>query len=153
MITGRPVLQPAGQPATVYHGYTSNSTPGLYDTLHNVGNPNVPYIASVFDVVHDHGLTTALFASKSKFIIFDRSYDAANGVQDITGPDNGPDKIDQYFKASSGSPSNASLAHVAFMAHLEASRPVFSFVHYRDPTAPATRPGGEVLPGTTRCSP
>jgi len=133
MITGRPVLQPAGQPVTVYHGYTSNSTPGLYDTLHNVGNPFVPYIASVFDVIHDHGMTTAMFASKSKFIIFDRSYDAANGAPDITGSDNGPDKIDQYFKASSGSPSNASLAHVAFMAHLEASRPVFSFVHYRDP--------------------
>lgn len=132
MITGRPVLQPAGQPVTVFHGYTSNTNPGLFDTLHNVGNPNVPYIASVFDVVHDHGLTTAMFASKSKFRIFDQSYDAANGAPDITGPDYGPDKIDEYFQASSGVPSNAALMQASFMAHLGTALPEFSFVHYRD---------------------
>ncbi len=51
MVTGRPVLQPVGQPNTVHHGYTSNTDPGPTDTLHNVGNPNVPYIGSVFDRV------------------------------------------------------------------------------------------------------
>ena len=66
MLTGRPVLQPVGQPNTTHHGYTSNTSPTPDATLHNSGNPNLDYVASVFDVAHDHGLSTALFASKSK---------------------------------------------------------------------------------------
>lgn len=133
MMTGRPTLQPAGQPTTVHHGYTSNSTPGPLDTLHNTGNTAVPYIASVFDVAHDHGLSTGLFASKSKFILFDRSYDATYGAPDFTGPDDGADKIDVYHEASSGSPSNAAPMHAVFMAQLAVAPPHYSFVHYRDP--------------------
>ncbi|MFT5233449.1 MAG: hypothetical protein ACI9UK_001334 [Candidatus Krumholzibacteriia bacterium] len=133
MITGRPVLQPVGQPVTTYHGYTSNSTPGPTDTLHNVGNPNVAYITGVFDVAHDHGLSTALYASKSKFIIFDQSYNETSGAPDVTGPDNGADKIDTFLTVSSGSPSNASLMQASFMAALAADPAQFNFVHYRDP--------------------
>ncbi|MDX2475364.1 MAG: alkaline phosphatase family protein [Candidatus Krumholzibacteria bacterium] len=133
MITGRPVLQPVGQPVTVHHGYTSNSTPQPTDTLHNVGNPGVSYIASVFDVAHDHGLSTALYASKSKFVIFDQSYDALSGAPDVTGPDNGPDKIDTFLTVSSGSPSNAAPMQASFMADLATDPAQFNFVHYRDP--------------------
>ena len=133
MVTGRPVLQPAGQPATVHHGYVSNVDPLPGDTLHNQGNPAVPYVASVFDVVHDHGLTTALYASKSKFVIFDQSYDAAHGAPDPVGPDDGPDKIDVYYQASAGTPANAAVMQAVFMADLAAGPADFSFVHYRDP--------------------
>jgi hypothetical protein len=133
MVTGRPVLQPDGQPDTVHHGYVSNTDPGLFDTLHDLGNPALPYIAGVFDVVHDHGLSTALYASKSKFVIFDQSYDATNGAPDATGPDDGRDKIDVYYYASSGVPANAAPMQAAFMADLAAGPRDFSFVHYRDP--------------------
>jgi len=133
MATGRPVLQPDGQAATVHHGYTDNGDPGPDDTLHNSGNPDVDYIASVFDVAHDHGLTTALYASKSKFVLFDQSYDADSGAPDMTGPDNGPDKIDTYVYLSTGTPSNASNMQASLMADLTVAPARFTFVHYRDP--------------------
>ncbi|HEY0551198.1 MAG TPA: alkaline phosphatase family protein, partial [Verrucomicrobiae bacterium] len=56
MFTGRPALQPAGFPNTTHHGYINNAPPPG-DTYHNAGNLNVPYKASVFDVVHDNGLS------------------------------------------------------------------------------------------------
>ena len=34
ILSGRPVLQPAGQPLSTHHGYTSNVDPGPSDTLH-----------------------------------------------------------------------------------------------------------------------
>ncbi|MCH8343162.1 MAG: alkaline phosphatase family protein [Planctomycetes bacterium] len=133
MLTGRPVLQPAGQPNTVHHGYTSNTQPCPGDTLHNQGNPNLAYIASVFDVAHDNGLCTAQFASKSKFVIFEQGYNAANGAPDTTGPNDGPDKIDTYVNLSSGSPSKAAILHAAFIADMSTNHYNYSFVHYRDP--------------------
>ena len=36
MLTGRPVLQPPGQPNTVHHGYTNNSDPGPNDKTQDV---------------------------------------------------------------------------------------------------------------------
>jgi hypothetical protein len=133
MLTGRPVLQPDDQPDTVHHGYSSNSTPGPEDTLHNQGNPALDYVPSVFDVVHDHGLTTALYASKEKFAVFDRSYDAAHGAPDVTGLDDGADKIDAYLYAELGSPATAAPMHAAFAADLADGPAAFTFVSYRDP--------------------
>ena len=100
MLTGRPVLPPAGAPATTHHNWTSNIDPAPQATLHS-NHPAVDYVASVFDVVHDAGLTTALYASKSKFSIFTTSYDAGNGALDLdpTGGDNGRNKIDRSFIA------------------------------------------------------
>ena len=97
MLTGRPVLAPRGQSTTVHHNWTSNSDPPAGVTLHS-NHPQVDYVASVFDVVHDRGGTTGLFTGKSKFSLFDVSYDAAHGSADAdpTGGDNGPDKIDTF---------------------------------------------------------
>ncbi len=135
MITARPVLQPAGQPNTVHHGYTSNTDPAPTDTLHNTGNLNIPYKASTFDVVHDYGLSTALYASKSKFVLFDRSFDATNGAPDLTGPDNGRDKIDAYVNESTGSPATAANLNADLVAGLGANHWTYVFVHYVDPDA------------------
>jgi hypothetical protein len=135
MLTGRPVLRPFGQPATIHHGYTSNATPGPLDTLHNRGNPNLPYVASVFDVAHDNGLTTSLYASKSKFVIFEQSYNATNGAPDTTGADDGPDKIDNYVNRSTGFPANASNLNADFLADIGVNHFNYSFVHYLDPDA------------------
>ena len=133
MITGRPVSQPLGQLSTVHHGYTTNVDPLPGDTLHNQGNPNLAYVPSAFDVAHDHGLGTSLFASKSKFVIFDQSYTAVTGAPDQVGADDGRDKIDVYHAESSATnPSHAAGMHDAFLAHLAAGPAEFSFVHYRD---------------------
>jgi hypothetical protein len=127
MISGRPVSQPAGQPNTVHHGYVNNADPAPGVTLHNGGNPNLSYVASVFDVVHDHGLSTAHFASKSKFVLFERSYDATNGAPDVTGADDGRDKIDAYTNMAAAS------MHPALLASLSANHWNYVFVHYSNP--------------------
>lgn len=130
MVTARPVTQPAGQPNTVHHGYTSNSDPAPTTTLHNSGNLNVAYKASVFDVAHDAGMSTALYASKSKFSLFDHSYDAADGAADLVPPDNGTDKIDRYLYLAAG--STAAAMHAAFLSEMAANDYNYCFVHYLD---------------------
>lgn len=128
MITGRPVRQPAGQPNTVAHGFLYDSTPGGA-TIHNSGNTNVPYKASVFDVVHDHGLPTAFLAGKTSLTICTRSYDATNGAPDLVPPDNGRSKIDYVLY---GYPSSALVD--AFLPSLTTdSHYGYAFLHFAEP--------------------
>lgn len=135
MLTGRPVLAPpAGatpHPELAGHGYVDNGLPAPGVTLHT-SNPNVPYIASVFDVAHDHGLTTALYSSKDKFVLFDRSWDASHGAPDTVGEDNGADKIDQCVLVSAGDPGTAAPMNAAFLKDMAAEHFSYAFVHYRD---------------------
>lgn len=93
MITARPVFQPDGMSRMTQHGFYQNSmVPGW--TLHNQGNLNLGYVPGVFDVVHDHGFSTALYSSKSKFTIFFDSYNQTNGAPDKVGEDTGRNKLD-----------------------------------------------------------
>ncbi len=131
MLTGRPVSQPAGLPDTTHHGYTLNSNPSSTATLHNAGNPNLSYVDSVFGVAHDNGLSTALYASKSKFIIYEQSYNATAGALDTTGVDNGRDKIDTYVQKSTA--SVASNLQADYLADMPTSEYNYTFLHYRDP--------------------
>lgn len=93
ILTGRPVVQPPDLPDVAPHGFYYN-----YDipegTIHSLGNTNLGYIPSVFDVVHNYGLRTAFFGGKYKFDIIARSYDENNGAPDDIGEDNGRNKID-----------------------------------------------------------
>ncbi len=75
------------------HGWIWNKDPLLDDNLHL---NRKEYLHSVFSVAHDHGLRTALFASKTKFSLFDVSWGPQNGNLDTVGIDNGRDKIDVY---------------------------------------------------------
>jgi len=132
MLTGRPVLQAAGQPVTVHHGYILNSDPGPMQTLHNSGNLAVPYKASTFDVVHDAGLTTGLYASKSKFVLYLQSYDAGHGAPDAVPPDNGTAKVDRYVNQWIGVPETAANMHQTFLTEMLANPVNYAFVHYAD---------------------
>lgn len=128
MLTGRPVLQPEGLPEGIFHGWTLNHLPPHGATLHNTGNPEAEYIASVFDVVHDAGLSTALFASKDKFIIYEQSYNETTGAADS----HGRDKIDQYFFQDDGPPVFSGGMNDEFLKEMAARRFNYAFVHYRD---------------------
>ncbi|MGI9239207.1 MAG: alkaline phosphatase family protein [Verrucomicrobiales bacterium] len=116
MVTGRPVGGEAG------HNWTANGTPKLGQMLHR---NKKSYLRSMFGVAHDHGLRTCLFSSKTKFVLYDRSYDERSGQPDKVGEDNGRDKIDQfvfekdieilmerYLKAMAEDPYQLSMLHL-----------------------------------------
>jgi hypothetical protein len=139
ILTGRPVSQqPLGVPYSAPHGFSANYDPGPPWTLHNYANGSVPYKASVFDVVHDHGLSTAFFAGKEKFALFVRSYDAANGAPDEIGADDGRQKMDQSavidWEAPGLSMTNSSnLVTLAVDALSSGQPPAYTFLHLVDP--------------------
>lgn len=118
-LTGRSVLGPDG------HHWTKNSDPEPGQTLHsNRGE----YVASVFDVAHDNGLSTALYTTKSKFAIFDQSYNDANGAPDRAGADNGRDKIDHFVYDA-----NTDALVGSFVDEMARERYDYAFLHLRDP--------------------
>lgn len=97
MITGRPR---DNSPGFDGHDWSTNSAPDAGQTLHtNKGS----YVASAFDVAHDHGLRTGMYTNKTKFYLFGGSpivagsYSATHGARDITGVDNGRNKIDNAY--------------------------------------------------------
>jgi hypothetical protein len=122
MLTGRPVSLPAGMPSLTNHGYTDNGDPAPTTTLHNFTNPDY-YKASVFDVVHDAGLSTSLFASKNKFVIYDQSYNATTGADHA----NGRDKIDKFF-----GPESTATMQAQLLTDLAANHFNYTFLHYAD---------------------
>lgn len=87
MLTGRPVLGDEG------HGWIKNDDADEGETLHS---NKKSYVPGIFDVAHDRGFSTALYAGKSKFSIYDASWNAANGAPDVTGQDDGRDKLDTF---------------------------------------------------------
>ena len=115
MATGRKVDVPGG------HGVTFNEDSG--GTIHEAAGQ---YVASVFDLVHDNGGTTALFAGKEKFAFYDRSWAATTGAPDTTGPDNGRDKIDSYLRGSSTTTTTT------LVGELGGAPRDFTFVHYHE---------------------
>ena len=124
MITGRPVKDKAGNPAAIAgHMWTFNSDPGD-KTIHGSRHD---YVKSTFDVAHDNGLRTSMFASKSKFVLYDHSYDASSGAPDTTGADNGRDKIDLYVKDG-----NSGAMTDRFIAEMKESPFQYSFLHFHE---------------------
>jgi hypothetical protein len=128
MITGRPVLQPGGMPVEVAHGWVDNDVPQRGSTLHNSGNRAAKYIASTFDVVHDAGRTTAFYATKDKFSIYNQSYNESTGAANP----HGRDKIDVYFFQDDGPPAHSDGMNRRFLADMAARHFNYAFVHYRE---------------------
>jgi hypothetical protein len=147
MITGRPVLQPVGLSNTWHHGFSSNF-PTTTATVHANGNPSVPYKTSVFDVVHDHGLSTALYLGKTRLEIMARSYNGTYGGLDATGVDNGRAKID-FLRIQDGLTSSmVTTLRSRIAGPLEA----FTFFHITDPDTSGHTSGWTDVPGPYRTS-
>jgi len=125
-LTGRPVADNFGVGSG--HRYFNNSDPAPGVTLQtNAGY----YVASAFDVAHDNGLLTGLYATKTKFSLYDASYNDSTGALDVTGADNGRDKID-FFVATETSSTTMMASLLANMA-LPATRSNYTFVHFHNP--------------------
>ena len=118
MVTGRPVRGPAG------HNWTSNTDPALGMTLHtNRGS----YVASVFDVAHDNGRRTGMWVTKTKFSLFQVSYDAGHGAPDTTGPDNGRCKLDVFMYRKTSPELTGE-----FVSTMRTQPCHFAFVHFAE---------------------
>ena len=117
MVTGHRIALPEG------HGVSFN-----YDNGSTVHSAAGRYVPSVFDVVHDAGGTTAMYAGKSKFDLLDRSWNATTGAPDVTGADDGRDKIDAYLRH----PDSGHLTDL-LTASLSSNPASFSLFHFDDP--------------------
>ena len=120
MVTARGVFGVGGNG----HGWKDNGTPTT--TIHlNKGY----YVHSVFDVAHNNGLRTGMYAGKSKFSLFDTSYNATNGGVDLIPPDNGKDKLDTYLYLN----SNSAGLMTSFTSTMTGPNPLnFAFFHYTE---------------------
>ena len=90
MITSRPVGGSQG------HGWTDNVDPPASQHGGTLHKRKGAYVASVYDVAHDHGVETAMVASKTKFSITVQTYENDEGSPDQVGQDDGRNKIDAY---------------------------------------------------------
>jgi hypothetical protein len=122
MMTGRGVLGTSG------HGWTLNDYPDGTATTLELKKGS--YVASGFDVAHDNGLRTAIWAGKTKFNLFQQSYSAASGGLDNTAPNNGRDKIDNDYINNGVS---AATLTADFTNQMAADPFNFVFLHYQDP--------------------
>ena len=107
------------------HGWAYNDDAGGDRTIHENKNEYVP---SIWDVAHDEGARTALFATKEKFAMYDRSWNEDHGAPDLATSDNGKDKIDRFIYLA----QSADMID-AFLAEAVANPPDLTFIHIADP--------------------
>lgn len=127
MITGLPVSASAKYGPHFAHNYVENVDPPPGDTLHRYRSPAGSYTGSMFDVAHDDGLRTAMYASKSKFVLYSQTYNGA-GAPDKVGADDGTKKIDTVVI----DPNPATMV-AAFVKQMQTNPPALSFVHLNQP--------------------
>ena len=124
MLTGRPVGDKFGVSGSG-HRWTADTTQPVGASVHqNAGY----YLASTFDVAHDYGLSTALYASRERLNIINHSYGAAEGAPDFAGEDNGPQKIDAYINFD----LNSSGMLDVLLADMAAAPARYAFVQFND---------------------
>jgi hypothetical protein len=118
MLTGRRIDDRRGG-----HGVTYNSDKSSR-TVHKAAGR---YVSSVFDVVHDRGGRTAVFATKKRFALYQRTWNT-KGAVDRVGRNHGRAKIDRFTVDT----SDARLVATA-NAYLRSQPGEFVFLHINLP--------------------
>ena len=125
MLTSRRITATKGG-----HGVDFNTDTGT--TVHRAAGH---YVASVFDVVHDRGGSTALFSAKTKFELYARTWNT-HGRADPVGYDNGRQKIDRVVLDT----DNARLVG-RVNAELKSAPRTFTFLHISLPDVAGHKSG------------
>lgn len=124
-LTGRPVLS---DDQHLGHHWKQNKDPSTpQENLHrNRGH----YVPGVYNVAHNAGLSTALYAGKSKFILYTRSWGPVYGQPSTNTSTKtiSTNKIDDALIESS---MQALLDHC--LSYLESNAPAYTFLHLRGP--------------------
>ena len=123
MVTSRPVGGPSG------HGWTENADPPAARNGGTLCKNHGAYVTSMFDVAHDHGLKTAIVATKNKFALLSQSFDENEGAPDQDGDDDGKDKVDLFCTAGTSRMAR-DVATGWFAAHPKRS---LLFLHFAAP--------------------
>jgi hypothetical protein len=137
-VTGRRVSGAAG------HGWTTNVDPLPGQTL--ASNRGF-YVAGVFDVAHDNGFRTGEFVGKTKLSLFATSWNETNGAPDITGEDNGRNKVDYYLHSA----NSATLVN-ALITNMTLNPFGYTFLHLADPDNVGHSYGWFVTNGSHYCN-
>lgn len=127
MITGRGVLGAEG------HGYVDNRSAEL-----SIHTNKQSYVASIFDVAKDHGLTTGFFASKKKFQVFLNSY----GGDESRGH---PSRIDVHSLTDQD--DEVTLEHL--LKQMDTDLPALTFVHFAGPDKAGHHHGWSLTQGSS----
>ena len=131
MVTGRPVVTPKAWAQAKGHGWTSNANfpaddlpVSLHATNPDTGAGAAPaYTATTFDIVHDAGLSTAIYAGKTKFRLFSVSQGDKFGAPSARGRN----KIDTAMIGRD--------APAEFIESLREKAPNYAFFHFAKPDA------------------
>ncbi len=99
ILTGRPVDPARGGTGLGWHG------PARGPLAASSGH----YIASMFDVVHDHGHSTAFYSSRGDSDLLASSWNKVNGQADRSGVDDGRAKIGRYVRTDRDADTVAAL--------------------------------------------
>jgi hypothetical protein len=134
MVTGRGVYGHGGNG----HMWSENVEPSgdRRPPAYSIHKAKGCYVASVFDVAHSHGVGTALYVTKSKFVLFDNSYNDVVDRVGAGGSDNssvGPGSrkiIDTYFYAA-----DSATVVARFIAAMKTAPFGVTFIHLNDADA------------------
>lgn len=134
MVTGLPVKNAPGTVGTG-HLYNTNGYSTGGPNIHKPGAAPKVYRVSTFDTVHDRGLSTALYAGKTRLNLLVDSYNATNGREDPVGVSNGRQKIDFVSVADLSTATELASVKQAVVGHITA-KPArlrnYSLVHFTD---------------------
>jgi hypothetical protein len=114
----------------VTNGVASSTNPSI-DTI---AEAHGSYVSSIYDMVHDIGLSTGLYVTKDKLAsttdygLFSVSWNETNGAVDLIGNDDGNNKIDSVYDVNYNSRSVLD----KFKIDIASSPFNYSLVHFSD---------------------
>ena len=100
------------------HNWTNNGDPKPGETLHS---NKKAHVASAFEVAHDAGLRTGMWATKTKFSLFHESCKVAEAAESQAN------KMDVFYRQSTAETLTAS-----FLVEMKQRQLNYAFIHFGD---------------------